>query len=277
MATDYDAPRKNDDELNEDSIEELKARRTGQELGRRRRGRDGGGRGFELPGADLSNEELSVRVLPRQQDEFTCTAASSWCTAASCTTPATAGSSATTAPPDPGGQALRTPGRHHPVGGGVGRVVQVDPHGGSDPGPDREVGPGVEPGPQRGPALPAGDDVHPGDHGQRQRRPSDRNSVSVSRVVHDRLSSTPTASTAPTTAPTMAPCVPQIGSATSAPPTTAGSQDNHDVTAGHHVSRPSQAVSPLAGRSDGCGDGEGLVALDTSPGSHAGAARLTGR
>ena len=28
--------------------------------------------GFELPGADLSGEELSVRVLPPQQDEFTC-------------------------------------------------------------------------------------------------------------------------------------------------------------------------------------------------------------
>ena len=28
--------------------------------------------GLELPGADLSNEELSVRVLPRQADEFTC-------------------------------------------------------------------------------------------------------------------------------------------------------------------------------------------------------------
>jgi len=28
--------------------------------------------GFELPGADLSGEELSVRVLPRQADEFTC-------------------------------------------------------------------------------------------------------------------------------------------------------------------------------------------------------------
>ena len=27
---------------------------------------------LELPGADLSNEELSVRVLPRQADEFTC-------------------------------------------------------------------------------------------------------------------------------------------------------------------------------------------------------------
>jgi hypothetical protein len=27
---------------------------------------------FELPGADLSHEELSVRVVPRQADEFTC-------------------------------------------------------------------------------------------------------------------------------------------------------------------------------------------------------------
>jgi len=28
--------------------------------------------GFELPGADLSGEELSVRVVPKQADEFTC-------------------------------------------------------------------------------------------------------------------------------------------------------------------------------------------------------------
>src|SRR3712207_70340 len=27
---------------------------------------------LELPGADLSNEELTVRVLPKQEDEFTC-------------------------------------------------------------------------------------------------------------------------------------------------------------------------------------------------------------
>jgi hypothetical protein len=27
---------------------------------------------FELPGADLSGEELTVRVLPKQADEFTC-------------------------------------------------------------------------------------------------------------------------------------------------------------------------------------------------------------
>ena len=27
---------------------------------------------FELPGADLSGEELTVKVLPKQADEFTC-------------------------------------------------------------------------------------------------------------------------------------------------------------------------------------------------------------
>ncbi|RZL75216.1 MAG: DUF4193 domain-containing protein, partial [Rhodococcus sp. (in: high G+C Gram-positive bacteria)] len=28
---------------------------------------------FELPGADLSGEEFTVRVIPKQSDEFTCT------------------------------------------------------------------------------------------------------------------------------------------------------------------------------------------------------------
>ena len=72
MATDYDAPRKNDDELNEDSIEELKARRVEKTSGSVDEDETDAAEGFELPGADLSNEELSVRVLPRQADEFTC-------------------------------------------------------------------------------------------------------------------------------------------------------------------------------------------------------------
>jgi len=72
MATDYDAPRKNDDEQ-EDSLEELKARRTDKSSGTVDEDETEAAEGFELPGADLSNEELSVRVLPRQQDEFTCT------------------------------------------------------------------------------------------------------------------------------------------------------------------------------------------------------------
>ena len=72
MATDYDAPRKTDDELNEDSIEELKARRVDSRTSSVDVDETEHAEGFELPGADLSGEELSVRVLPRQADEFTC-------------------------------------------------------------------------------------------------------------------------------------------------------------------------------------------------------------
>ena len=72
MATDYDAPRKTDDELSEDTIEELKARRVDKTANTVDEDEIEAAEGFELPGADLSNEELSVRVLPRQADEFTC-------------------------------------------------------------------------------------------------------------------------------------------------------------------------------------------------------------
>ena len=47
MATDYDAPRKTEDEVE-------------------------AAESFELPGADLSHEELAVEVRPRQEDEFNC-------------------------------------------------------------------------------------------------------------------------------------------------------------------------------------------------------------
>jgi hypothetical protein len=72
MATDYDAPRKTDDELSEDSIEELKSRRADKNTSSVDVDETEQAEGFELPGADLSGEELSVRVLPRQADEFTC-------------------------------------------------------------------------------------------------------------------------------------------------------------------------------------------------------------
>ena len=72
MATDYDAPRKTDDEVSADSIEELKARRNDKTSGVVDEDEAEAAEGFELPGADLSGEELSVRVLPAQQDEFTC-------------------------------------------------------------------------------------------------------------------------------------------------------------------------------------------------------------
>jgi Domain of unknown function (DUF4193) len=72
MATDYDAPRKNDDAQDEDGIEELKARRTATAVGLV--DLDEGDHGpIDLPGADLSDEQLVVSVLPRQADEFTCT------------------------------------------------------------------------------------------------------------------------------------------------------------------------------------------------------------
>jgi hypothetical protein len=73
MPTDYDAPRqKETDDVADDSLEELAGRRNdaatavldvddGEEL-----------EDFELPGADLSGEELTVRVVPKKADEFTC-------------------------------------------------------------------------------------------------------------------------------------------------------------------------------------------------------------
>ncbi|ABK53176.1 hypothetical protein Acel_1404 [Acidothermus cellulolyticus 11B] len=73
MATDYDTPRKVDDDLGEDSLEELKARRADRQTGLYEGDEAELAESFELPGADLSNEELTVRVLPRQADEFTCT------------------------------------------------------------------------------------------------------------------------------------------------------------------------------------------------------------
>jgi len=73
MATDYDAPRKTDEEQNEDSIEELKSRRHDKNSGKVDEDEVEAAETFELPGADLSHEELAVQVLPRQSDEFTCT------------------------------------------------------------------------------------------------------------------------------------------------------------------------------------------------------------
>ncbi len=73
MATDYDAPRRTDEsEIGEDSIEELKARRQDAQAGTVDVDEADLAEALELPGADLSGEELTVRVLPRQADEFTC-------------------------------------------------------------------------------------------------------------------------------------------------------------------------------------------------------------
>ena len=72
MATDYDAPRKTEEELQEDSLDELKTRRNDKASGQVDEDEVEAAEAFELPGADLSHEELTVRVLPRQPDEFTC-------------------------------------------------------------------------------------------------------------------------------------------------------------------------------------------------------------
>jgi hypothetical protein len=72
MATDYDTPRKTDDELDSDSLEELKARRADLAASSVDVDETELAENLELPGADLSGEELTVRVIPRQADEFTC-------------------------------------------------------------------------------------------------------------------------------------------------------------------------------------------------------------
>ena len=72
MATDYDAPRKTDEEMSEDSIEELKSRRVDKSSSSVDVDEAEQAESFELPGADLSGEEYSVRVVPKQADEFTC-------------------------------------------------------------------------------------------------------------------------------------------------------------------------------------------------------------
>ena len=71
MATDYDSPRKTVDDLSEDSLQELQARRADKAASIIDEDLDAG-EVTELPGADLSNEELSFKVVPRQADEFTC-------------------------------------------------------------------------------------------------------------------------------------------------------------------------------------------------------------
>jgi hypothetical protein len=69
MATDYDAPRNTDEDS--DSIEALKER-VPDKLSGSVDSDDSDNPGFELAGADLSDIDLDVVVLPPQDDEFTC-------------------------------------------------------------------------------------------------------------------------------------------------------------------------------------------------------------
>ncbi|MBD8505367.1 DUF4193 domain-containing protein [Hoyosella sp. G463] len=73
MPTDYDAPRRSDaDELSDGSLDELTSRRGEAQSAVVDIDDADTAESFELPGADLSGEELSVRVVPKQADEFTC-------------------------------------------------------------------------------------------------------------------------------------------------------------------------------------------------------------
>ncbi len=69
MATDYDAPRKTDDDS--ESIEALKERVPDTMSGVVDL-EDADNPEFALDGADLSDLDLDVVVLPPQADEFTC-------------------------------------------------------------------------------------------------------------------------------------------------------------------------------------------------------------
>ena len=72
MATDYDAPRRRaEDDIETDSLEGLKAAEKAETVV------DDTDDGeivepFDVPMADLSGEELSRTVTPKQSDEFTC-------------------------------------------------------------------------------------------------------------------------------------------------------------------------------------------------------------
>ncbi len=75
MATDYDASRKTEDEQKEESREARRLTSGEQDKTSGKIDEDESelAESYELPGADLSDEVLSVEVTPKQSDEFTCT------------------------------------------------------------------------------------------------------------------------------------------------------------------------------------------------------------
>lgn len=72
MTVDYDAPRRAPVEAEEQSIEELAGRRNDASTATLDIDEADLVESYELPGADLSGEDLMVRVVPKQPDEFTC-------------------------------------------------------------------------------------------------------------------------------------------------------------------------------------------------------------
>ncbi|CAN5767372.1 DUF4193 domain-containing protein [soil metagenome] len=73
MATDYDAPRVTDTtDKPDESLEALRGHGNDADSAVIDVDEADAAEFFELPGADLSGEELSMRVVPKQADEFTC-------------------------------------------------------------------------------------------------------------------------------------------------------------------------------------------------------------
>ena len=143
MATDYDAPRRTEtDDVSEDSLEELKARRNEAQSAVVDVDESESAESFELPGADLSGEELSVRVVPKQADEFTCSSCFLVHHRSRLASEKNGLTSAPTARPDPRGQ-LAQRGQHpvgvsaadQPVRGGIVRIIEHDEHHRTDPRP----------------------------------------------------------------------------------------------------------------------------------------------
>jgi hypothetical protein len=72
MATDYDAPRVTESDADE-SLEELTSRRSNDATTAVLDVDDGDPvDSFDLPDTDLTGEELTVRIVPKQADEFVC-------------------------------------------------------------------------------------------------------------------------------------------------------------------------------------------------------------
>ncbi len=71
MTVDYDAPRRATVDADE-SLEELAVGRSETTTAVIDLDETDAAESYELPGADLSDEELVVRVIPKQADEFTC-------------------------------------------------------------------------------------------------------------------------------------------------------------------------------------------------------------
>ena len=72
MTVDYDAPRRTQAEPEDQPLEHLAGRRTNAAAAVIDVDEADAVDSYELPGADLSDEELTVRVIPKQADEFTC-------------------------------------------------------------------------------------------------------------------------------------------------------------------------------------------------------------